>query len=478
MVVWSSKLFKELQIMAQWLSSKLDVKTSDVDEQRRAKLLNILLLGMLILAFLALIGTIAIFASGQSVGIDNSTTIISTTVMIAVVGLIFGINRYFSPTGASILFLIFLTLIVWLPTEPYETVWGRNMIMMVLPIIMASVILPPISSFITAALIAILLVFTANQNDFSVNYVGILANFMIALVSWLSASTLEKTLDKIREINKDLDAKVEERTKELVIANEQLSEARDAAVEASQYKTELTARVSHELRTPLGGILGFAEMLFEGYFGPVNEKQQAKLTAIMQTTKNLSTLVGDWLDQAKLESGKLELYNYWFAVREAMKYVEDLTQVLIKDKPIQLFFNVDTAVPNLLYGDEDRILQLMINLVTNAIKYTDQGAVHTSVYLVEQTHWIIAVKDTGIGIPEKSLPTIFTSFSQVDGSRTRKQTGFGLGLSIVQQLVDLMEGEIKVESEVGVGSTFQIILPIITDDKNPNKLPATEEETL
>ena len=457
----------------QWLSEKLEVKTSDPDEQRRGKMLNIFLLGMFGLSVIALIISLIFTLAGLPLG-GSGTHIPAISMLFAAV-IIFMINRSVSPTAASILFLFLFILIVWFSDEPYEIFWGRSMIMLTLPIIVASVILRPMASFVVVVVIAILIVFSALNYDFPINFVGTLVYFMVALVAWLAATTLEKALQEVRDINKALDVKVEERTKELVVANAQLAEARDEAIEVNQLKTELTARVSHEILTPLGGILGFAEMMFEGYFGPVNEKQQTKLTTIIETCQKLSDLVGDWLDQAKLESGKMELYNYWFAIRDAMKYVEGLTRVLIKEKPLVLSASVDTAVPHLLFGDEDRILQIITNLVTNAIKYTEEGTVHASVYL-QEPNWIICVEDTGIGIPEKSLTTIFTSFSQVDGSRTRTQHGFGLGLSIVKQIVDLMEGEIQVESEVGVGSRFRVVLPIITDGKNPNEMPLTEEE--
>lgn len=462
-------------MITQWLNEKLNINTTDPDDQRRGKLLNILLLSMFILAAFALLSTLLFTLLGLPFAVEPRATIIPATGMLLTAVIIFFINRSVSSVGAGILFLAFFVLIVWLSDQPYELVWGRSMIMFVVPIIIASVILRPVSSFIVAFFLAFLLVVSANTNDIPINYVGILVYLMIALISWLSATTLEKALHELREINKELDEKVEERTSELMIANTQLAEARDAALEASQYKTELTARVSHELLTPLDGIMGFAEMLLEGYFGPVNEKQKSKLTAIIETTKNLSDLVGDWLDQAKLESGKLELYNYWFAVREATAYVEDITKALLKEKPIDLIIKVDTAVPHLLYGDEDRILQIMINLVSNAIKYTEKGSVHASVYM-QEPNWIFTVHDTGIGIAAKSLPTIFTSFSQIDDSRARTHKGFGLGLSIVKQIVDLMNGEIQVESKVGEGTLFRVILPIISDGKDPNETASLEEE--
>jgi len=447
-------------MVLEWMNTKLEVKSSDPNERRRAKLLNVLLLGVFSLTILALLGTILLTVVGQPLAVDRSLIIIPALVTIAALGIISGINRYFSPRFASAIFLVFLTAILYLSAPPYETVWGRNMIMLAIPIVMSSVILGPLSSVVVAALITLLFGVASYTNGFPINFIGSLAYFAIALVAWLSASTLENALDDLREINLDLDNKVDERTKELVLANKRLTEARDVAVVANQYKSELTARVSHELRTPLGAILGYAEMLRGGYFGAVNGAQEQKLESIIETTENLSRLISDWLDQARLESRKLQLNYRWFEVRELMAYVESVTQVLIKEKPITLKFDVDAAMPAQLYEDSERVQQIMINLVSNAIKYTEKGIVDVAVFM-DDGRWVIQVKDTGIGMPAHVIPTIFEPFTQVDGSKTRNHEGFGLGLSIVKQLLDLMGGDIRVESILNKGSVFTVTLPII-----------------
>ena len=440
-----------------WLSEWLEVPSSDPDVQRRAKLLNIVLSSLFVLILVAVIGVIIANITGIA---DTSGVLAPSAFMLFAVVVVYFINRFWSTSVASALFLLILTIILTFFAAPYETVWGRNMIMFALPVVMASVIMRPTTSFLVAGVIALLFMGLSYANEFQFNFVGILVYFLIAVVAWLSSSTLENALGQLRIINTELDAIVDERTKELVLANSKLTEARDTAVEANRYKTELTARVSHELRTPLGAILGYSEMLRGEHYGQVNKDQKGKLNSIVEMTKNLSSLIGDWLDQAKLESGKLQLNPDWFEVREVLTYVKSITEVLNKEKAIVLSFNVDRAVPTRLYGDSDRIQQILINLTGNAIKYTERGTVVTSVFLGDDNSWVIEVKDTGIGIPEQSLPTIFESFSQVDGSRTREHEGFGLGLSIVHHLTDLMGGDIQVESKVGAGSIFRVILPL------------------
>ncbi len=431
--------------------------TPDPDMQRRGKLLNILLLGVFVLTFFAVLGGLFAYMAKMT---EVVGVILPSTIMLFTMVGIFLVNRFWSINVASILFLVTLIAVLALSAPPYETVWGRNMIIFSLPIIMASIILQPTSSFVAAAIVSFLSFIMAYVNGFSPNFIGSLAYFAIALVAWLSASTLENALGELRIINAELDAIVDKRTRELVLANTKLTEARDTAIEANKYKTELTARVSHELRTPLGAILGYSEMLRGEHCGPVNQDQKSKLSSIIEMTRNLSNLITDWLDQAKLESGKLHLNVDWFEVREILTYVQGITEVLVKEKPIALSFNVDKAIPTQLYGDGERIQQILINLVGNAVKYTERGKVATRVFLGDDNQWIMEVKDTGIGIPKQALPTIFDSFSQVDGSRTREHQGFGLGLSIVHHLIDLMGGEIEVESKVGVGSTFRAILPL------------------
>jgi len=141
--------------------------------------------------------------------------------------------------------------------------------------------------------------------------------------------------------------------------------------------------------------------------------------------------------------------------------VADTMLVLTQEKGVNFHCSVEKEVPLVLSGDEDRLRQIMVNLIGNAIKYTDKGFIHSRFYLPDEHHWAIAVKDSGCGISVDALPFIFESFHQADDSRTRKHEGFGLGLSIVKQLVDLMEGEIYVDSQVNKGSTFTVVLPLL-----------------
>ncbi|MCP5094560.1 MAG: hypothetical protein GY943_03285 [Chloroflexi bacterium] len=442
-----------------WLIKILEVPVEDPDQRRRSKLLNIMLLGVLILTLIGII-VVAPQAFQENVAGEIVVALWAMFFTLCLIGVAYGINYYISADLSSSLFLGFLAVVIYLSNTPYEAMWGQNMIMVAVPIIMASVLLRPYASFIAATLVAIGLTIVANLESIDLNVFGLLAYFLIAFVSWLSSNTLEKTLKNLRILNEELDQRVANRTSQLQIANTELRQARDKAVEANQYKTQLTARVSHELRTPLGSILGFTEMLRSGHYGEVNPKQQERLSKVVGITQHLAELINDWLDQAQLESGKLKIIPGIFSARELAAQVDDTMTVLAQKKRLTLHCHVEKKVPLHIFADKDRIQQILINLLANAIKYTDKGSVDIR-YYVDQDYWGFDVKDTGCGIVPETLPLIFESFQQADGSTTRKYEGFGLGLSIVQQLVNLMDGEISVESEIDQGSTFTVKLPLL-----------------
>ena len=243
-------------------------------------------------------------------------------------------------------------------------------------------------------------------------------------------------------------------------AQEALAITRDQALEASRFKSQLLAKVSHELRTPLGIILGFAEMLEEGVYGDISERQQRAIAQILESSQYLTTLVGELLDQAQLESGRLQLKISAFDPTEIVVRVETSMRILAQNKGIELTTQIDPNLPTTLSGDPDRIQQIMVNLVSNAIKFTEQGRVEMQLHLSNDTYWKLRILDTGPGIPPEIQATVFEPFQQVDGSITRKHRGYGLGLSIVKQLTELMGGQIRLDSEIGKGSTFTVELPL------------------
>lgn len=234
-----------------------------------------------------------------------------------------------------------------------------------------------------------------------------------------------------------------------------------------QLKDQFLANTSHELRTPLQGIIGLSEDLYEGNIGQVNVEQKENLSMIIASGRRLNNLVNDILDFSKLKSRDIELVRKPISMHVLADIVLKNHYPLIKGKPIELINEVDQELPN-VYADEDRIIQVLFNLIGNAIKFTENGEVKISAEVVNNKLQI-KVRDTGIGIPQNKMEIIFNEFEQVDGSATRQFAGTGLGLSISKKLVELHNGEMWVESEVGEGSVFTFTLPITNKEVTEEK---------
>jgi signal transduction histidine kinase len=238
-----------------------------------------------------------------------------------------------------------------------------------------------------------------------------------------------------------------------------VAQARDEALKASQFKSELLAKVSHELRTPLGAILGYAQLLSFGSYGELTEEQNEATDLIIGSSKYLASLVNGILDQAQLESGQLTLVNLPYTVTGLVRDVESIIRVLAEDKGLAFEVLISSDTPEEQRGDQTRLQQVLTNLLGNAVKFTDKGMIKLQVF-VNRKKLCFQISDTGIGIPEDAQPRIFDTFTQVDGSATRRTSGTGLGLSISKQLIEMMDGQIKLSSQVGVGSTFEVEIPL------------------
>lgn len=239
-----------------------------------------------------------------------------------------------------------------------------------------------------------------------------------------------------------------------------LSSARDKAIEASQLKSQFLATISHELRTPLNAILGMAEMVELGIYGDVNENQKRALSQIMLSTNTLESLVNELLDQAQLESGQLKIIKGTVNLRTLISRTQESLSILADAKGITLTSTLSDQLPEIIIGDEMRLVQIITNLVGNSIKFTDTGYVKVDITPFGASFWEIKVTDSGIGISAADQDKIFEAFRQTSDVVTRDRGGFGLGLAIVKQLVHLMNGKIQLNSVLGRGTEFIITLPL------------------
>lgn len=237
------------------------------------------------------------------------------------------------------------------------------------------------------------------------------------------------------------------------------------AKEAARVKGEFLANVSHELRTPLNAIIGFSDMLLAGMSGPLNDKQTHKMSRLKENGLRLLTLINDLLDLTRIESGRLEVVEKSFSPRAVAKRISAQMESLAEESKLEFETIISADVPEIIVGDEKRVEQIMVNLLSNAFKFTKEGSVSLSINAnhVEQT-WSLEVTDTGIGIPPHAVNVIFEEFRQLDGSYSRAYKGSGLGLAITRNLVRMMGGKIAVKSTLGSGSTFTVTLPITVQE--------------
>ncbi|HEU4366940.1 MAG TPA: ATP-binding protein [Methylomirabilota bacterium] len=265
--------------------------------------------------------------------------------------------------------------------------------------------------------------------------------------------------EELKKVSAELEVKVRQATAELVRQNELLRRSHIALEQASALKSQFLANMSHEFRTPLNAILGYTSMLLKGVSGEMTSAQRRNLERIDSNSQHLLSIINDILDITRIEAGKMPLTLADFPIPDLVDEVLAEVEPLIARSQLEVATRVDRALPP-LRSDRQKVKQIVINLLTNALKFTPEGWVRVTAAADPNTGRVaIAVADSGIGISAKDQTVIFEDFRQADDSPTRQYTGAGLGLAICRRLASMLDGELSVRSALGEGSTFTLALP-------------------
>ncbi|WP_229203950.1 response regulator [Dyadobacter alkalitolerans] len=284
----------------------------------------------------------------------------------------------------------------------------------------------------------------------------------------VSEEELRVQQEELKQINTELEEKafmLEEQKSTIEEARDQIQIKADELEKSGRFKSEFLANMSHELRTPLNSILILSRILGENKGARLNEEEQRYASVIFNSGNDLLTLINDILDLAKVESGKIELMHEHVSTELLLSEVRNTFQKIAENKGLELKIEKSESCPDTLFLDQVRLLQIIRNLVSNAVKFTSAPGTVSLNIRQEASHLFFEVSDTGIGIAPEKQQSIFEAFQQADGSTSRKYGGTGLGLSISRELANLFKGSISLRSEAGVGSTFTLKIPV--QDQEP-----------
>jgi len=302
---------------------------------------------------------------------------------------------------------------------------------------------------------------------------------LFVLSAIVDITTQKRAEANLQSLNQQLEERVAERTRELEATLDELFRAKEAADQASAAKSAFLANMSHEIRTPLNAVLGLTELVLET---PLRPQQRDYLKTVLESGESLLTIINDILDFSKIEAGRLVLENAVLNHAELLGDTMKSFGLRVTDKGLELLCRIAPEVPVLLAGDAGRLRQVLVNLVGNAVKFTERGEVAVEVEVDSATDDSVVlhytVRDTGIGIPPGKLDRMFEPFEQIDASTTRRFGGTGLGLAICSRLVQLMGGNLWAESQDGRGSAFHFTARFRVSSEQPPAVPPASADTI
>lgn len=281
--------------------------------------------------------------------------------------------------------------------------------------------------------------------------------------------------EELRRLNRELEERVEERTKYLELKSTELQKANLRLQELDRLKSMFIASMSHELRTPLNSIIGFTSILLDEWLGPLNEEQKENLAIVLRSGKHLLSLINDVIDVSKIEAGIIEPEVSEFDLREVLNEAVNSVAKAAEEKKLAI---QSLPIQQEMQTDRRRLLQCILNLLSNAVKFTEKGYIRVKANVLSSTV-IISVEDTGIGIKEEDLSHLFQPFARLDSPLKSKVLGTGLGLYLTKKIVqEILQGEIEVKSRYGEGSIFRIRVPIKIQNKKAEEKGRSDEKSI
>jgi signal transduction histidine kinase len=275
----------------------------------------------------------------------------------------------------------------------------------------------------------------------------------------LADTEAQALIARLREEGDALRAELEETNQGVLALYAELDIQAEQLRQASDLKSRFLSYMSHEFRTPLGSILSIARLLSDELDGPLSPEQHKQVTFVSNSARELSDMVDDLLDLAKIEAGRITISPAWFDMLDLFAALRGMFRPIVDASAVDLIFEEPQGLPR-LYSDDKKLAQILRNFISNALKFTARGEVRVSSQLEDDGQIRFAVHDTGIGIPGELHDTLFEDFAQIDSPLQKRLRGTGLGLSLCKRFAALLGGRVGVESTPGVGSTFYVVIPL------------------